>query len=205
MRVLALGGVAGPVLFATAVVACAALRPEYSHTTQLMSELGETDGSHAYLMNYGGFVPAGILLIAFAVSLFRSFGDTWASVLGALLVGTFGAGIMAAGIFSCDPGCPREGLSVEASAHRVVSYAAFGAGILAPVVWATRFRQLTQWKPLWVYSLLSSGAAIVFLALTASAAESRVLAGLWQRLFLGVLYLWCAIVGVRTFQLGAKA
>ena len=66
MRILSIGGAAGPVLFATAVVVSGALRPEYSHVTQFMSELGETGGSRSYLMNYGGFIPTGLLLIGFS-------------------------------------------------------------------------------------------------------------------------------------------
>ena len=76
MRLLSLGGAAGPVLFATAVVVSGALRPEYSHVTRFMSELGEAGGSRSYLMNYGGFIPTGLLLIGFSVSLFRSFART---------------------------------------------------------------------------------------------------------------------------------
>ncbi len=203
MRFLSLGGAAGPVLFATAVVVSGALRPEYSHVTRFMSELGEAGGSRSYLMNYGGFIPTGLLLIGFSVSLFRSFARTRTSVLGALLVGAFGAGIMAAGVFSCDPGCPHEGLSAQASAHQIVSYVAFGGGIFAPLVWASCFRRLNQWRSLWVYSLLSGCAAIILLALTGSAVESRALAGVWQRAFISVLFLWCAVVGVRAFRLGA--
>jgi hypothetical membrane protein len=47
VRYLALGGVVGPVLFASVVILCAALRPKYSHVSQFISELGESGGSHA--------------------------------------------------------------------------------------------------------------------------------------------------------------
>lgn len=68
MRVLALGGLAGPVLFSTVVIVCGTLRPGYDHATQFMSELGETGGSHASLMNFVGFIPSGLLLAAFGAS-----------------------------------------------------------------------------------------------------------------------------------------
>ena len=55
MRILALGGIAGPVLFTTVVVLAAALRPGYSHYEAVISALGETGGPHALLMNAGGF------------------------------------------------------------------------------------------------------------------------------------------------------
>jgi hypothetical membrane protein len=56
MRTLALGGVAGPAIFSVATLACAALRPQYSHLANVISELGATGTSNALLMNYAGFV-----------------------------------------------------------------------------------------------------------------------------------------------------
>jgi hypothetical protein len=49
--------VAGPILFGVVVTLAAALRPGYSHVTQLISELGETGTGTALLMNVAGFVP----------------------------------------------------------------------------------------------------------------------------------------------------
>ncbi len=59
MRILLLGGVIGPVLFTLVVVVAAAMRADYSHVHQFISELGATGSSHADFMNYAGFVPAG--------------------------------------------------------------------------------------------------------------------------------------------------
>ena len=89
MRILGLGGLVGPILFAAVVSLCAALRPDYSHTTQVMSVLGETGGPHASLMNAAGFVPSGLLLIAFGTSLAWLVPRTPLSILGSLLVGLF--------------------------------------------------------------------------------------------------------------------
>jgi hypothetical protein len=57
VRLLCLGGVAGPALFTAVVILCAALRPNYSHVAQFVSELGARGTSHAELMNLAGFVP----------------------------------------------------------------------------------------------------------------------------------------------------
>ena len=62
MRILALGGLAGPVWFAAVVALCAALRPDYRHAHQFISELGAAGSPHAWLMNYAGFLPVGLLL-----------------------------------------------------------------------------------------------------------------------------------------------
>jgi hypothetical membrane protein len=49
-----LGGVAGPILFSVVVVVSAALRVDYSHIADFISELGATGTPHADLMNYAG-------------------------------------------------------------------------------------------------------------------------------------------------------
>lgn len=187
-------------LFAATVIVCGALRPGYSHVTQFMSELGETGGSHSWLMNYGAFMPMGLLVVAFAVSLLWSFPRLTLCMLGAALVAIFGVGTFAAGVFSCDPGCPHRALSRAAAMHDYVSYAAFAAGISAPLVWGLHFRSVTPWRSLWVYSVVSSVGASVFFVVTAVSVESRAFTGIWQRLFLVILYLWCAVVGVRVFR-----
>ncbi len=89
MRILALGGVGGPVLFAAVVLVCAALRPDYSHSMQVMSALGETGGPNALLMNAAGFVPTGLLLMGFAISLSRLVPRTALATAGALFLGLF--------------------------------------------------------------------------------------------------------------------
>ena len=125
MRILALGGIAGPVLFTTVVVLAAALRPGYSHYEAVISALGETGGPHALLMNAGGFVPTGFLLIGFALSLSRLVPRTALATAGAVCSGLLGAGIVGAGVFSCDLGCRGLGTSREAFLHTSPPFSPF--------------------------------------------------------------------------------
>jgi hypothetical protein len=55
-----------------------------------------------------------------------------------------------------------------------------------------------------LYSAVSSAAALAFLVALANSLESRTLTGLWQRLLVGALFLWCGIVGVRAFRLSGE-
>jgi hypothetical protein len=57
-----------------------------------------------------------------------------------------------------------------------------------------RFRSFHAWRHLSLFSLLASAAALCLLVVLASSLDSRVLTGLWQRLLLAVLFIWCAIV-----------
>ncbi len=200
MRVLALGGIAGPVLFASVVILCGALRPEYNHVTQFISELGESGGSHASLMNVLGFIPSGLLLAAFGASLAYLPPRTSLSLTAAALIVAYGLGITGAGVYSCDSGCPRQNISSEATLHRVVSIISCIAGILGIALWAHRFRALAAWRSLWGYSAVSSAVALVLLLVLNASEESRAFTGVWQRLFVATLDLWCAVIGLRVFR-----
>lgn len=200
MRFLSLGGVAGSALFTVVVIICGALRPDYSHVTQYISELGARGTSHAALMNFAGFVPTGLLLASFGVSLAFLLPRRSASVLAAACITIFGLGITFAGIYSCDPGCPHQGESWEATLHDRVSAVTFLFGIAGSALLAYLFRGLTTWRALWLYSAISSAVAFGFLIASAVSVESRALIGLWQRLFIGTLFLWCMVVSLRAFR-----
>jgi hypothetical membrane protein len=197
VRILALGGVAGPVLFATLIVVCGALRPDYRHVQHFISELGATGTPNAALMNLAGFVPAGLLLAAFGASLALGFARSGAVLGAAACIAVFGLGHVAAGLYSCDPGCPLEGATWQATVHDRVSLTAFVAGVAGIALWARVFRRLPAWRPLAGYSAVSSLIAFGLLVGLGLSMEARAFTGAWQRLFIGTLYLWCAVVGVR--------
>ena len=199
MRIVALGGVAGPVLFSLTAIISAGLRPDYSHIRNFISELGATGTSYAALMNYAGFVPAGAMLTAFGVALATSLPRDPFSGVTSMLVALFGAGVAVSGIFSCDAGCPRAGGSLENLIHNRIAPAAFLCAIVGTGVGGLRFRRFPEWRNLSRYSLLTSAVALGFLVALAGSFESRLLTGLWQRLLLATLFSWCAIVGLRAF------
>jgi hypothetical protein len=122
------------------------------------------------------------------------------SLTAAVLVVAYGLGITGAGVYSCDPGCPRQNVSFEATLHRVVSIISCTAGILGTALWAYRFRALAAWRSLWGYSAVSSAVALALLLVLNASEESRAFTGVWQRLFVVTLDLWCAVVGIRVFR-----
>lgn len=81
-RVLVLGGLAGPIVVATVVINCAAIRPGYSHVSQFLSELGEAGGPNAVLMNYAGFMVPGVLIFLSGLGLGRRLPRSALTVVG---------------------------------------------------------------------------------------------------------------------------
>jgi hypothetical membrane protein len=195
-----LGGVAGPVVFAVATLVSAALRPGYSHVTNMISELGATGTPYAALMNYAGFVPAGLMLAALGVALAGVLPRQRLALAGAVLVTLFGAGVASSGVISCDPGCPQSGGSFENLVHDRIAPIAFLSHIAGAAILGFCFRRLPAWRHLAAYSLITSGIALLCLVALASSLESRVLTGLWQRLMLASVLLWCAVIGLGAYR-----
>ena len=204
MRVLALGGVVGPILFSLIVVFSAILRPEYSHVANFISELGATGTSHASLMNYGGFLPAGIFLAGFGFSLTRLLPRGRPTLAAALLATVFGVGVALSGLVSCDAGCPQIGGTTANFIHDKIAPISFLCLIAATGILGVHFRRLPAWRSLSLYSLLTSVLALVLLMALVNSLEARALTGLWQRSMLAVLFLWTTVVGWKVFS-GAPA
>ena len=73
------------------------MRPEFSHITHYISELGERGSSTEFLMRYGAFGFTGLLYVCFAAALLATFQDGWYSTLAAGLIGLDGLGRIGAG------------------------------------------------------------------------------------------------------------
>ncbi len=204
MRVMALGGVVGPAIFAVVIAICGWIRPDYSHLHQFVSELGATGTEFADLMNYGGFVLSGLLLTAFGGSLLRTMPNERIPIIGSLLAIVFGIGVAASGLISCDPGCPQVGGSTENFIHDRIAPIAFISLILATWLFGSAFRRMPEWRSLSVYSFITGFLALGFLLALVGTLESRILTGLWQRLLLVALFLWTGTVGLRMSSLAGN-
>jgi hypothetical membrane protein len=198
-KFLSLAGVIGPVLFISITVICGSLRPDYSHISQFISELGATESPNAQLMNFVGFIPTGLMIAAFGASLYLQFPKHLLTRIGSIFITVFGLGIVVGGTFSCDIGCPREG-SIENNIHDMVSGPIFLLGIIGILLNGISFRRQTSFRSIWVYSAVSALLAFVFMVALVNSIESYTTTGLWQRLLLVTIFLWCGIVGMKLYK-----
>jgi hypothetical membrane protein len=199
LKRIALGGVAGPILFTVIRLLCANLRSDYSHIHHFISELGATGTSNADLMNWAGFIPAGAMIVLFAVSLTQLLPKGILTRAGSALILIFGIGMVAVGFYSCDPGCPREG-SIENNLHDQISGPSFMCAILGILILGISFRRLTFWREIWLYSVVSALVSVGFLLGLISSLEAYSYTGLWQRLLLLTIFLWIVMVALKLFK-----
>lgn len=199
-RLMLAGGIAGPVLFSLAAIAFGVMRPGYDPVDQFISELGETGGPYAPLMNVIGFMGGGAVMLLFAIALWRSLPRSALTTIGSLLVGVFAVNVVGAGIWSCDAGCPTSNRSAEQQLHDLVSVIAFPALILGTLTWSIWFLRRPDWRAFGIFSLLTGVSAIGLLVAMIASEATRESTGLFQRLFLLVLFVWMASLSYRLLR-----
>ena len=168
-RFLASGLVAGPLFVGVSLIQ-AFTREGFDPRRHAISMLSLGDLGWIQVTN---FLASGLLTVLFAIAVWTTLRGGRAGTAGPLLVGIFGAGTFAAGLFSTDPamsfppGAPAglpETLSWHAILHGVAFFVAFASLVAACFVFARRFAHLRRWR--WTgYSGLSGVAAPALVAL----------------------------------------
>ena len=200
-RYLIVGGILGPILFATTVTLVGSSRATYDHRTQFISELGEVGGLYSEVMNYLGFMIPALFIMLFAVSLMAGYSKTKLTGFASFLIVLFAAGMFLAGVFSCDSTCLPANPTREHILHNLFSFMAFLSLIIGCMLWGIFLRRNSEWTSFGVYSIITSVLAIVLLALMVATAASRNETGLFQRLFLLTLFTWMALFAYRLWRI----
>ncbi len=196
-------GILAPILWASAIFVTGSLRPEYSHLTQYISELGERGGSTEFIMRYAAFVPTGLMHMAFAAFLYVEFKGSPLATFAAMLLAINGVARITAGMFPCEIGCALPRLLLSQKLHSLSAGAGFFALISASVLWGILFRRYQSLRCLSAYSIGSGCLGLVFLVLMLWSAELRASTGLYERLSSGILSMWVLVFAVRLWRLKA--
>ena len=199
IKYLTLSGIIGSILFTSISLLSGYLQTDYDTINNFVSELGATDSSTEFLMNYLGFIPSGILFSLFGFSLLIIVSKKSTSRIGSLLIMLFGIGMTLAGMYSCDPGCPSIG-TIESIIHDRVSAVTFISAILGIILLGFSFRKMKTFRNFSLYTILTGFISLILMIIMINSFESRNLTGLWQRLVLLLIFLWTIIIGHRVFK-----
>lgn len=202
VRLAALGGVVGPILFSVLVVAGGWLTEGYSHAAQAISELGATGAGYAWIQG-SAFVLVGASVIGFAWALARVLDPPW---WGPCLIAVFGVTAVLAGtVLPCDAGC--QGRTTVGLLHNVTGIAGFFSAIGGMFLLGRRWASDPTWAS---YARFTRAVAIVALGgllafIATRALESETVAGAAQRLFVVPLMLWIVVTAARLTQVLDRA
>ncbi len=200
VRLLLLAGIAGPLLFASVVILVGSLRPDYSHMSQFMSELGEAGGQFAGAMNYLGFMLSAALILAFVLASRTRLPRNRLNSIAATLLIVFAISMFFAGVFSCDVGCSPSEPTLDQKLHDVFSIIAFPAFTAGVFFWGLSLFRNASWHRFGIYSLVTAGLSLVLLVAMVQSEATREGTGMYQRLYLGILFLWLMVMSVRQWR-----
>lgn len=167
--------------------------PGYSHASQFISELGAHGAPHAQLVNFGGFLPAGVLVCAFAVLAWKALPRSAGTAIGLVGIALFGFGYLVAVFFPCDAGCRPAAPSSSQLIHNTLGLAGY---LSAPVALAILGWQARSWPGGKLLSVLGFvGALTAFIGLSLLSPEFAYV-GIAQRLLELSVLTWIVACGL---------
>lgn len=192
-------GIASPVLWLGLIAFAGALRPDFSHLTNYISELGERGSATEAWVRGAAFEFTGFLYLCFAAAVLSTLQRGPAVTIACLLIALEGIGRMGAGVFPCDPGCVQ--VSETQALHRLFATVGFCSGILAAILWGILFRRLAQLRSLCWFSIGSGMVALVSLLLMSWEGNPFGAPGLLEHVATGVLSIWLFVFAARLVRM----
>ena len=205
-RLLIIGGAIGPLLLMAVMLIEGATRPGYDAWTMAGSALSLSDQGWMQIAN---FLVSGLLIFGFGPGLRLWLrggrGATW----GPVLIAAVGIGLLLAGIFSTDPamgyppGTP-PGPTIHMTLHGALHWYLGGLVVFSALpascfVLARRLAGAHR-KGWMLYSIVSGVLMLAFFVAFAIASMHGGLAGLWERISLGVGMVWMALVALQILR-----
>ena len=181
-----------PVWFTALYLVLAGLRPEYSHLTKAISELGSVDAPRAWVWNLLGYVLPGAIVSLLGFGIWKHFAleagirtPAWALIASGLLMAL-------SGIFQGDF---ENRTSFTMVMHAIGSLGSFIAFLVCGFSLPRVLRRSVQWRPLAWPTL-----ALVLPSIGTGFLRVGEAPGLGQRLGFGCFFLWVAVVGYGLYR-----
>jgi hypothetical membrane protein len=194
-------GLIGPLLFLLVALVDGFTKPDYSAIQNDISELAL--GAHGWVQS-ANFLLFGVLLIAFAAGLRQLFPTGRASVFGPLLLALSGLGLVVSGVFPTDP-ISATSNTLAGTIHNLAGLVVFSMLSAACFVYARRFRREPAWRGYGLYSVMTGVLSPVLVVAFVVQFVDTPYAGLFQRVFIAILWLWIAVVALHARTVTMRA
>ncbi len=198
-RVAAVCGLVAPVTYIAALLfGGLAQRDAFSNADDSISDLGADTAGSPWLYDQVGTNLTGILIVVFALGLWRALSPDLLGRLGAGILLFQGITLFLEGFFpldcqGIDAGC--ENVSWHSEGHRWVSRFTAAFFFLVPIVLAFAFRRNPRWRDTWRPTL-----AAVLLVIAASVVFSVIGEGAATRAGSVAWFLWLGFIALRLLR-----
>ncbi len=182
------------------VIVAGALTPNYSHVSQFISELGATGAPYEWWVRLAGFLPAGLLMLAFSFLAYIALPRSRQVTLSLAGLALYASGYLVASAFPCDLGCRPSAPSTSQLIHNAGGMVGY---LVAPAFLFALARKARSWPGagrLVVAGYVASAVALVGL-LTLSPSSDVV--GISQRALEAAVLAWVAMLSVYVARRGA--
>jgi hypothetical membrane protein len=203
-RLAAACGLLAPLTYSAALLFGGLAQPDaFSSAEDAISDLGAETASSAWIYNQIGLNLTGILLMVFALGLWRALSPDLAGRLGAVALGLVGLTLFLQGFFrldcqDIDAGC--ENTSWHSDAHSLATGVSAAFLFASPIVLVFAFRRLPHWRDAWLPTLAAVpafiGASVLF-SLLGSGASTRAGAITWM--------LWLGYIALQLLRKGEES
>lgn len=186
-----------PVWFLVVYIWMSSRRPEYSHLTKAISELGSLDAPNLWVWNILGYIIPGLAVALLGIGIKREFSDSKKNILvPATAVIASGLFMALSGVF---PGDFENRTSTTMILHTVGSLGSFVAFLVAGFWLPAFFRSRPDWRWAALPSLILVIGSIVTGFLRTGDAP-----GLGQRFGFACYFLWVGLVGLALFRSNSR-
>ena len=208
LRAAAICGLLAPVTFVVGLVLGDLAQPDaFSPADDNVSDLGALTATSPWLYNQLAANLNGLLILGFALGLWRALGNGLLARLGVLGlivvgVGRFLEGFLRLDCQGIDVNC--ENNSWQSEAHGIESGIVAAAFFIAPPLLAVAFRFLPGWRDLWLLTLLAVPAVIatsVVFSILGNGAATRAASIVW---FLWLAFVAFRLLGIATLESRAE-
>ncbi len=135
--------------------------PNYSHASQFISELGATGAPNGRIISLAGFLPAGVLIIAFAFFAWRSLPRSGATTFGMIGLALFALGYLVAAFFPCEADCRSTEPTLSQAIHNLFGLAGYLAAPWSLFALGWQARRWTRATHLSVLGFIGGGLALL--------------------------------------------
>lgn len=192
-QIAGLSGLAATLLVLAGTWTFASMRPDYSHISHTISELGESGTPMAGIVSFGLFLSTGLLVWLAIYLAYPLYSSERLTSTGLLAFASLGLGYVIAAFFPCDPGSPLIG-SWRQQVHNLfglVEYLGTGVGFMAIGFSHVRANSTTAGM-----ALIVSGSAVLVGLVLLSIPSLFGVRGLVQRLAELIIFGWLAFASL---------
>ena len=167
--------------------------PNYNHASQFISELGAEGAPNGRAISLAGFLPAGLLLTAFAIFAWRSLPRSALTTFGMAGLVFFALGYLIAAFFPCEGDCRPAEPTLSQAIHNFFGLAGY---LFAPLSLFLLGWQARRWPRATHLSVLGFiGGSLALLGLLFLSPDFRYV-GIAQRILEGGVLLWITACGL---------